>query len=127
MNASASAAASTATRCSSTDPKAAATALDTLTRHQLLDVLEAVPQSYWPPRPTRQDKAELKARIFQALQSRHSARIARAIFQAARLHDWRDEILGARNWIQRCARCGARREKRRQQYRDGWPVFWTYR
>ena len=126
MNASAPDAAPVAPRCSGTDPAAAATALDTLTRDRLLDVLEAVPQSYWPPRPTRQDKAELKARIFQALQSRNSARIARAIFQAARLHDWQDEILGARNWIQRCARCGARREKRRQHYRDGWPV-WTYR
>ena len=126
MNAGTPGAPSTAARCDSKDPSAAATALDTLTRDRLLDVLEAVPQSYWPPRPTRQDKAELKARIFQALQSRNSARIARAIFQAARLHDWQDEILGARNWIQRCARCGASREKRRQHYRDGWPV-WTYR
>ncbi len=77
---------STALRCNGTDPTTAATALDTLTREQLLDVLEAVPQSYWPPRPTRQDKAELKARILQALQSRNSARIATAIVQAARLH-----------------------------------------
>ena len=87
MNAGTPTASSTAARCDSTDPNAAATTLDTLTRDQLQDVLEAVPQSYWPPRPTRQDKAELKARVFQALQSQNSARIARAIFQAAGLHD----------------------------------------
>ncbi len=126
MNAGTPAAASTAARCSSTDPKAAATALDTLTRHQLLDVLEAVPQSYWPPRPTRQDKAELKARVFQALQSPNSARIARAIFQAARLHDWQDQVRNSHSWLQRCTRCGATREKHRQHRRDIWPV-WTYR
>ena len=51
MNASAPDAAPVAPRCSGTDPAAAATALDTLTRDRLLDVLEAVPQSYWPPRP----------------------------------------------------------------------------
>ena len=124
MNAGAPAAASTAARCSSTDSNAAA--LDTLTRHQLLDVLETVPQSYWPPRPTRQDKAELKARIFQALQSRNSARIARAIFQAARLHDWQDEVSNSHSLLQRCTPCGATREKRRQHRRDIWPV-WTYR
>ena len=106
------------TRCSGTHPSAAATALDALARRQLLDVLETVPQSYWPPRPTRQDKAELKARIFQALQSGKSARIERAIFQAARLHDWQDEVRGSHNWLQRCKRCGATREKHRQHRRD---------
>ena len=125
MNAGTPAAASTAARCDSTGSNAAATALDALTRRQLLDVLETVPQSYWPPRPTRQDKAELKARIFQALQSGNSARIATAIFQAAGLHDWQDEVRGSHNWLQRCTRCGATREKRRQHYRDIWPV-WTY-
>ncbi len=116
----------TASRCSGTDSTTAATALDTLTREQLLDVLEAVPQSYWPPRPTRQDKAELKARILQALQSRNSARIATAIFQASLLHHWEDELQGTHNWIQRCTHCGANREKRRQHRQDIWPV-WTYR
>lgn len=126
MNSRTPAVASTAATCDSTDSNAAATILDTLTRDKLLDVLEAVPQSYWPPRPTRQDKAELKARIFQALQSRNAAGIARAIFQAARLHDWQDRVQGTHSWIQRCTRCSATREKHRLHRQDIWPV-WTYR
>ena len=37
-----------------------------LTKKQLLDVLESVPQRYWPPRPTRQDRAVLVERIHAA-------------------------------------------------------------
>ena len=48
MNAGTPGAAPTTATCSSTD-STAATALDTLTRDRLLDVLETVPQSYWPP------------------------------------------------------------------------------
>jgi len=30
-----------------------------LTKAELLIILESVPQGYWPPRPTRQDKRDL--------------------------------------------------------------------
>lgn len=33
--------------------------VEQLTKPELLDRLETVPQHFWPPRPTRQDKAEL--------------------------------------------------------------------
>jgi hypothetical protein len=36
------------------------------TKSQLLQLIEEVPQSYWPPRPTRQDKATLLAVITRA-------------------------------------------------------------
>jgi hypothetical protein len=36
------------------------------TKPQLLALLEEVPQSYWPPRPTRQDKRELFEAIKRA-------------------------------------------------------------
>ena len=114
-----------ATHCSSADLNNAGTALDTLTKDQLLDVLEAVPQSYWPPRPTRQDKPELKARIFQALHSTNGTSVATAIFQVAGLHHWEDQLPGIHTWIQRCTSCGAKRERHRRHRRDIWPV-WTY-
>jgi hypothetical protein len=36
------------------------------TKQQCLHLLQEIPQSYWPPRPTRQDKATLFAAIYRA-------------------------------------------------------------
>jgi hypothetical protein len=38
-----------------------------LSKPQLLAALERTPQRYWPPRPTRQDKATLVEAIERAL------------------------------------------------------------
>ena len=37
-----------------------------LTKAQLLEVLEHVPQQFWPPRPTRQDKETLVEVVWRA-------------------------------------------------------------
>ena len=40
--------------------------IDDLTKAELLLVLESCPQRFWPPRPTRQNKSVLVARINSA-------------------------------------------------------------
>jgi hypothetical protein len=40
--------------------------ISTLTKAQLLAVLEHAPQQYWPPRPTRQDKDTLVEAVHHA-------------------------------------------------------------
>lgn len=39
------------------------------TKTDLLNMLECIPQRYWPPRPTRQDVATLRACILRAEQN----------------------------------------------------------
>ncbi len=43
--------------------------IESLTKPQLLQVLEHVDQHFWPPRPTRQVKSELVAAIWSACRS----------------------------------------------------------
>jgi hypothetical protein len=40
--------------------------VEEMTKPELLDRLETVPQHFWPPRPTRQDKAELVRAVNEA-------------------------------------------------------------
>ena len=54
--------------------------ISSLTKEQLLVVLESVPQSYWPPRPTRQTKETLVS-IIQSAHYAHE-KVRQALAQA---------------------------------------------
>lgn len=46
-----------------------AAAFEGLTRNQLLNLMEHVPQRFWPPRPTRQDKSTLQWVVVRAVRA----------------------------------------------------------
>lgn len=58
--------------------------LSKLTKAQALAVLESVPQRYWPPRPTRQDKRTITRAIFRALHGPEAHVVRSALALAVR-------------------------------------------
>jgi len=46
-----------------------AVAFEKLTKHQLLNVMQFVPQHFWPPRPSHQSKSCLQWMVVRAVRS----------------------------------------------------------
>jgi hypothetical protein len=56
--------------------------IELMTKAELLMELEHIPQSYWPPRPTRQNKATIFAACLRARSDRlFEARLNSAIYR----------------------------------------------
>ena len=69
-----------------------------LSKAELLEYMEYIPQGYWPPRRTRQSSATIRAAVYRAATSPVCGEEVRKALRARILEKWGD-VARVRGWV----------------------------